>query len=174
MGSGFVKSAPKSLHLFGELHHAIVFQASGNSHAAYDRRSAHAEIATGRGQLNSDLALVCRIPDSGNVSERRKSLKKWSQGVRLQIEALTQLADGLVVLLPQQDQDNELGIGEAQALEKRLVSPGKCVACRIDREAQKLLELQWAVAWRRPFIPRVFVGHPEDIYRARLNRKRLI
>jgi hypothetical protein len=88
------------------------------------------------------LTFVDRIPGSLDATEGFQALQHGRQGIRLERELAAKFSNGLIVLIPQKNHGNELGVGQVELLEQRLVNAIKCVASRINGEAQKLPKLQ--------------------------------
>ena len=112
-----------------------------------------AVVAHGYVRFTADVDLILdlepptgsvTIPGAGAASDRRAASPvaavPLGEGVGLQAQALAQLAHRAVVALPQHHHRQVLRIGEAQAVQQRLVEPVEGVVRGIDGEAQEVVE----------------------------------
>ncbi len=93
------------------------------------------------GQIDEHLTLVVGIASAFEKPGGLHTLQHWGQRTALDGQPLAEVADGLVVLLPQNGQQEELGIGDAQLVQQGLVGALDGEPSRVDRIAGLYFEL---------------------------------
>jgi hypothetical protein len=119
-----------------------VFETRSLADSSYNIRCPQALLSARFGQVDADLTFIDRIAVSLNESESFQPLQHWGEGIRLQKELSAKFADGLPILFPKEDHGDELGIGEAEILQQRLMDAIECVTRRVDCETQEFGKLQ--------------------------------
>src|SRR5829696_7698424 len=92
------------------------------------------------GQRDGDRALVLDPAVPCHQAGGGEPLQQGRQGAAVQRQARTELADGLVVGLPEQHHDEVLRIGQAEGVEHRPVARRHGPGSGVQREAQLVVE----------------------------------
>src|SRR3954454_16010672 len=115
-------------------------EADGTDHLLGDRQRSVVQGAALVGQRDADRALVPDPPVPGDQPRRGQPLEQRREGAAVEGQFRAELADGLVVLFPEQHHDQVLRIGESQFVEHRPVAGGHRARGGVEREAQLVVE----------------------------------
>src|SRR3954469_11766104 len=112
----------------------------GADHGLGDRQRPLPQRAPLLGQGDADRAFVLHPPVPGHETGRGEPLEQRGQRAAVEGQLGAELADGLVVVLPEQHHDQVLRIGQPQLVEHRTVAGGHGARRRVEREAQLVVE----------------------------------
>ncbi len=98
------------------------------------------------GQVYHDHALIHDRPGAGNPALFLQRFEQGAEGVGFQDRAGANVADGAGGVLPQNQQNNILRIGELEPRQQGLVGAGHQARCGIKRKAQLVFQQLEVVA----------------------------
>ena len=114
----------------------------GLQHASRDALGAGLELSAVGRQADQHPALVGRIAQAGQQPGGLHALEQRGQGAGVQAQPFAEFGHGQAITLPQHQQGQVLRVGQAQLIEQRLVQLGHGQRCRIQREAQLVVQQQ--------------------------------
>lgn len=105
--------------------------------------------AARRGEGDAHAPLVRAVAGALQPARSFEALEQRGERAGIEEQALADAGDGQIVLLPQHQEHQVLGVGEAQGIQQRLVNLGHGKRRRIQREAELVVEQQFGRAGGR-------------------------
>jgi hypothetical protein len=100
------------------------------------------ELAARSGELQQHATLVGGVAQALDQAAGFEPLEQGREGARIELQPVAELRDGDAIPFPQHQHHQVLRVGEPQRVQQRLVGLGHGQRCRIQREAQLVVQGQ--------------------------------